>query len=206
LQTAEETAPPPGLRFAPVYYLNEAVKILCWDDEAVRRASKDNNSLLYRFLILLIAPALPLWFLVLRDISLKYEVPWVLIASRYATMLLSLVAWIFLQIGLSHILAKTLFDAKGSYLEIMRAYMLGQMFPWLIVVPIAGGLLTEVGGIAVPHAGFRGGRRNRADEGVRTCRVHRGDLLVRVDADCAERNAAGSIGSERAVDSVGLII
>jgi hypothetical protein len=69
-------------------------------------------------------------------------------------MLLSLVAWIFLLIGLSHILAKTLFDAKGSYLEIMRAYMLGQMFPWLIVVPIAGGLLTGVGGIAVPMLVF----------------------------------------------------
>jgi hypothetical protein len=149
MTTAEETAPPPGLRFAPVYYLNEAVKILCWDDEAVRRAAKDNNSLWYGFLILLIAPALPLWFLMLRDISLKYEVPWVLIASRYGTTLVSSVVWIFLQIGLSHVLAKTLFDAKGTYLEIMRAYMLGQVFRWLIIVPIVGGLLTGVGGIAV---------------------------------------------------------
>jgi len=32
---------------------------------------------------------------------------------------------------------------------IMRAYLLGQMYRWLIVVPVVGGLLTGVGGIAV---------------------------------------------------------
>ena len=35
---------------------------------------------------------------------------------------------IILQIGLSHVLAKALFEAKGSYIELMRAYMLGPMF------------------------------------------------------------------------------
>jgi len=149
LTTAEEAAPPPSLRFAPVFYLNEAVKIMCWDDEAVRRASRDNNSLLYGFLILLVAPALPFWFLTVRDVMLGYGVPWRLLAPRYAMALIYSMVWIFLQIGLSHVLAKTLFDAKGSYLEIMRAYLLGQMFRWLIIVPIVGGLLTGVGGIAV---------------------------------------------------------
>jgi hypothetical protein len=43
-----------------------------------------------------------------------------------------------LQIALSHILAKALFQAKGRYLEIKRAYMLGQMFRWLILIPIVG--------------------------------------------------------------------
>jgi hypothetical protein len=149
MATAEETAPPPGLRFAPVYYLNEAFKILCWDDAAVRRASRDNNSLLYGLLILLIAPAFPFGLLAYRDISLGYPVPWALIASRYGMVLLYSLVWIFLQIGLSHLLAKTLFDAKGSYVAIMRAYLLGQMYRWLSVVPIAGGILTVAGGVAV---------------------------------------------------------
>jgi hypothetical protein len=149
MTTAEETAPPPRLRFAPVYYLNEAVKITCWDDEAVRRAARDNNSLLYGFLILLVAPVLPFWFLTVRNISLGYGVPWHLLAPLYATALLSSMVWIFLQIGLAHLLAKTLFDAKGSYVEIMRAYLLGQMYRWLIIVPIVGGFLTGLGSIAV---------------------------------------------------------
>lgn len=40
LTTPEETVPPSGLRFAPIHYFGEAVKILCWDDAAVRRASR----------------------------------------------------------------------------------------------------------------------------------------------------------------------
>jgi hypothetical protein len=149
LKTAEETAPPPRLRFAPVHYINEAVKILSWDEAAVRRASKDNNSLLYGFLIVAIAPALPLGALMLRDVRLGYPVPWELVISRYGIALLGSLIWIVLQIGLSHILAKALFEAKGSYVEIMRAYLLGQLYRWLIVVPIVGGLALSVGSIAV---------------------------------------------------------
>jgi len=149
MTTAEEMAPPPGLRFAPLHYLNEAAKILSWDDEAVRRASRDNNSLLYGFLIVVIASALPFGLLMLREIKLGYPMPWGLLASRYGIALLYSLAWIFLQVGLSHVLAKKLFNAKGGYAAIMRAYLLGQMYRWLIVVPVIGGMLTGVGGIAV---------------------------------------------------------
>ena len=149
MATAEETAPAPGLRFAPVHYFKEAVKILCWDDAAVRRASKDNNSLLYGFLILLIAPAFPFGLLMLKSINLGYPVPWSLIASRYLMVLAYSLIWLFLQIGLSHVLARTLFDAKGSYVAIMRAYMLGQLFKWLVIVPVVGPMLAGLGGIAV---------------------------------------------------------
>jgi hypothetical protein len=149
LQTAEEAAPPPPLRFAPVYYLNEAARILTWDDAAVRRASKDNNSLLYGFLIVAIAPALPLGAMLLRNAQLGYPAPWELLISRYGTALLRSLIWIVLQIGLSHVLAKVLFEAKGSFVEIMRAYLLGQLYRWLIVVPIVGGLALSVGSIAV---------------------------------------------------------
>jgi len=149
MTTPEETAPPPGLRFAPVHYFREAIKISCWDDAAVRRAARDNNSLLYGFLILAITPAFPLGLLVLRSVQLGYPVPWDRIVPRYAWIFLYSLLWIFLQIGLSHVLAKTFFDAKGSYAGIMRAYLLGQLYRWLIVVPVVGGILTGVGGIAV---------------------------------------------------------
>jgi hypothetical protein len=72
---AEETVPPLGLRFAPVHYLNEAAKTLTWDDEAVRRASRDNNSLLYGFLIVAIASVLPFGLLLVRDSTLDTRRP-----------------------------------------------------------------------------------------------------------------------------------
>jgi hypothetical protein len=149
LTTPEETAPPPGLRFAPIHYFVEAIKILRWDDEAVRRASRDNNSLLYGFLILAIAPALPLGLMTLQNLGLGYPVPWNLVLRGYAVALLFALVWIFLQIGLAHLLAKVLSEAKGTYIAIMRAYLLGQLFQWLAVVPFVGGLLSGVGGIAV---------------------------------------------------------
>jgi len=149
LTTPEETAAPPRLRFAPLHYFGEAVKILCWDDAAVRRASRDNNSLLYGFVILAITPALPLALLVLRSAGLGYPIPWDLLVRRYALTLVIALIWMILQIGLAHLLAKTLFEAKGTYVAIMRAYLLGQLFQWLVVVPFIGGILSGLCGIAV---------------------------------------------------------
>jgi hypothetical protein len=149
MSTPEEKTTPPGLRFAPLHYFLEAVKILCWDDAAVRRASRDNNSLLYGFLILAIAPALPLGLMTLQNVGLGYPIPWDLVIRRYALTLVFALTWIILQIGLAHVLAKILFEAKGTYTALMRAYLLGQLFQWLSVLPFIGGLLSGLGGIAV---------------------------------------------------------
>jgi hypothetical protein len=149
MTVAEDTAPPPGLRFDPVHYFLEAFRILRWDDAAVRRASRDDNSLLYGFLILALAPAFPLGIMTLRSIGMGYPVPWTLIASRYAFILAFSFIWIVFQIGLAHVLAKALFGAKGTYASLLRAYLLGQLYQWLAVVPIVGGLLSGIGGIAV---------------------------------------------------------
>ncbi len=92
----EEMGPPPKLRFAPFYYLDEAFKILIWDDAAVRRASKDNNSLVYGLAILIIATAIPFLRMVpllFRDWQLGYPLPWGLRGSRYAQTLGYTVGW-----------------------------------------------------------------------------------------------------------------
>jgi len=149
LVTADETAPPPSLRFAPVYYFGEAFKIMMWDDAAVRRASRDNNSLVYGFLLVAASCLIPFLLLAQRSVTLGYPVPWSLMPARYARLLIVSLLWIVLQIGLSHYLAKLLLDANGSYLGIMRAYMLGQMFRVLVLIPVVGGMLVGIGGIAV---------------------------------------------------------
>jgi hypothetical protein len=147
--TPEETAPPPPLRFAPTYYFTEAFKILTWDDAAVRRASRDNNSLIYGFLIIAIGTALQFVPILLRSLQLNYPIPLNLLMTRYAWVLVYSLVWIIAQIGLSHVLARIFFDAKGSYLSLMRAYLLGQMYRWLIFIPVIGGMLIGLGGIAV---------------------------------------------------------
>lgn len=154
LVTAEESAPAPGLRFAPGYYFGQAFKILTWDDAAVRQAAKDNNSLVYGYVILAIGEALPFLLLLARYVLLGYAAPWRLVGIRYAQLLVYDTIWIVAQMGLAHTLAQVLFQAKGSYIGLMRAYMLGQMFRWLIIIPIVGGLLVGVGGIAVLMMAF----------------------------------------------------
>lgn len=47
---------------------------------------------------------------------------------RFVQMFAYSLIWIILQIGLSHVLAKAVFDAKERYIELMRAYMIGQVF------------------------------------------------------------------------------
>jgi len=149
MTSPDELAPPPPLRFAPIHYLAEAFKILCWDDAAVRRASRDNNSLLYGFLILAFAVALPFAVLAVRFASLGFPIRWQLVLTRYALTVVVSLIWILLQIGLSHVLAKALLDAKGSYIAVMRAYLLGQLVQCLAVIPVVGGMAAGLGGIAV---------------------------------------------------------
>jgi hypothetical protein len=113
----DELAAPPGWRFAPFYYLEESFKILTWNDAAVRRAAKDNNSLVYGFSILALGTAVPFEFLLLRNWGLGYEAPWKLAGLRFGQTLATVLVWIILQIGLSHLLAKIFFDAEGSTLS-----------------------------------------------------------------------------------------
>lgn len=151
LVTPEETAPAPGLRLAPFYYLEQSFRILTWDDAAVRRAAKDNNSLLYGFFILALGNTGPFVLLLLRNWGLGYSTPWNLVGIAYGRTLAFSLLWIIAQIWLAHVLAKLLFEAKGSYIALMRVYLLGQMYTWLIVIPIIGGMLA---GIAVLMMAF----------------------------------------------------
>jgi len=140
-----ENLPPPGLRFAPLHYLDEAVKMLGWDDAAVRRASKDNNSLLYGFIFLAIGLAIPIAAKVIQTVHMGYSVSWGFFGLRYAESLAYTAVWSVVVVGLSHGLAKLLFEAHGAYLGVLRAFALGQLCSWLIISPIAGQLLVRAG-------------------------------------------------------------
>jgi hypothetical protein len=148
LVTPDEIAPAPGLRVAPLHYLEESFKILFWNDAAVQRAAKDNNSLVYGLLILAVGTTAPFQFTLLQSWTSGHPVRWNFIGMHFVQTLEYSLAFIVLQIGLSHALAKALFQAKGSYIELIRAYMLGQMFRCCVVIPIVGGMLVGIGGVA----------------------------------------------------------
>ena len=149
MAVAEELAPPPSLRFDPVHYFTEAFRILCWDDAAVRRASRDDNALLYGLVIVALAPVIPFGLMILRFASLGLPTPWQTIGMGYIVAVVFSVVWIVAQIGLAHVLAKAMFGARGTYAALLRAYLLGQLYTWVAAVPIIGGLASGIGGIAV---------------------------------------------------------
>ena len=100
-------------------------------------------------MIVAIAVAIPFVSLLLKNASLGYAAPWKLIAPRYFGALMFSLLWMCLQIGLAHLLAKTFFQARGSFVGLIRPYFLGQIYQWLVIVPIVGGLIVGIGGIAL---------------------------------------------------------
>jgi len=145
----EESVPPPGLRFAPLHYFDEAVKMLTWDDAAVRRASRDNNSLLYGLFFLAVGVGIPFGAEIARTVQLGYPISWKIFGIRYAENFAYTLVWSLLVVGFSHGLAKLFFEGHGTYLGVLRAFSLGQLCRWLILSPIAGSLLVRAGLVAL---------------------------------------------------------
>ncbi|MFQ5818078.1 MAG: hypothetical protein ACE5H2_09030 [Terriglobia bacterium] len=150
---AEEVAPlepAPALRLAPWHYLREAAAIARWDEAAIRRAAGDNNALLYGFVFWSVGVFLP----ALRNVALAwlagYAIPWWTLLGDLAKAL-ALMA--FLMVGyfaICHLIARVLFDGRGSYLGILRAMLLGSLVLWLNVVPVVGPLVARLWwGIAI---------------------------------------------------------
>jgi hypothetical protein len=98
LVTPDEMAPAPGLRFAPLHYLQESFKILTWNDESVRRTAKDNNSLVYGLVILAVGTAAPFQLMLLRKWSLGYPTPWSLVGVRFVQMFAYSLIWIICKL------------------------------------------------------------------------------------------------------------
>lgn len=108
-----------------------------WDDAAVRRASRDNNSLVYGFLLIALAASCltPFLFLAQRSLTSGYPIPWSLMPARYVQLLIVSLLWIVLQIGLSHYLAKLFLDAKEVIWASCERICLDKCFVFLYSSP-----------------------------------------------------------------------
>ena len=139
--TLEEAAPAPS-GICAFYYIRMAVNIVRWDDVAVRRASRDQNALVYGAMFSAMAAAL---------IFLVTSLPKMLTRGSasggtvFWGVLLGLVfVWVYtaaiavFQIGLCHAVAKVFLGATGTFTGVMRPLLLGWFVNGLIVIPIVG--------------------------------------------------------------------
>jgi hypothetical protein len=150
--TAEEAMPPPP-GIAPLYYLNLALRIVRWDDVAVRRAARDPDSTFYGAVfsamaaaIIFLATALP------RMLGDPNRTPgklgWELaLGLPYVWLTLGVLA--FVQLGLCHLVAKWFFGAKGTFVGVMRPLLLGWFVNVLMVIPVLGSYAAAIGWTAV---------------------------------------------------------
>ncbi len=129
--TPEESAPFPT-RFAPLYYLRLAWKIVTWDEASIHRASRDPNATYYGAALWALSAAilcsitfLPILLRVIRAqvwtapmIVARLGIPLVFQLTYFAVIT-------FVELGLCYLIAKWIFGGAGTYMGVMRPLLLG---------------------------------------------------------------------------------
>jgi hypothetical protein len=150
--TPEEAAPPPS-GFDPIYYLRLAFNIARWDDVAIRRASRDSNAIGYGMVLWTLCAFIILLGTTLPRLLARTEIPGpaLLIALIPGLSVgLAIMAFVtLLQLGLCHLIAKSVLGGKGTYLQLMRPLLLGWCVNVLILIPVLGPLAAGIAWVAV---------------------------------------------------------
>jgi len=136
------------------YYLGEALKIVRWDDIAVRRNAKDPRATLYAvlfwiasMLVILLATSFTALSKVLPRSNPVAMAIGAVVGLTFGLVVMALLT--FIQLGLCHLIAKWIFGATGKFVELMRPLLLGWFVNCLILIPVAGTLLAAIGWTAV---------------------------------------------------------
>lgn len=135
--------------FAPANYFRQALAIAALDDSAVVAASRDRNAMLYGAIIWVLGQIIFLagdWWAAAGG---GRRVNWVVtpLTALFTIMLRTVL--MLGQYGLCHLLARWWFGARGTYLGVLRALLLGSVVLWLGVIPYVGGLIARLWSIAV---------------------------------------------------------
>lgn len=146
-RTEGTSEPPRRLRFAPTHYFHEALAIARWDELAIQRASRDNNALLYGLAFFSVAAVLPHSPALMRAglaWLAGHLVPWRFILVELAQALVLSALLLFAYFGTCHLIARFVFGARGSYLSVLRAMLLGSLVLWLQIIPVVGPLVARL--------------------------------------------------------------
>jgi hypothetical protein len=142
-----EAAPPAG--FAPLHYFQQALKIVSWDDAAIRRAARDRNSLQYGIIFWVIGMLITFGVSLVIAIGAGIAVnPAATIVSMAVLLVISAV-YDTIRYGLCHLIAKYLFGGTGKFITILRPISLGFILIWVAWIPVVGLIGAGIGTIAV---------------------------------------------------------
>lgn len=136
------------------YYLGEALKIVRWDDIAIRRNAKDPRATLYAILfwlvsmlLILLATSFPALSRALAGANPPAMIIGAVVGLTFGLLVMGLIT--FAQLGLCHLIAKWLLSATGKFTELIRPLLLGWFVNCLMLIPVAGMLLAGIGWTAV---------------------------------------------------------
>jgi hypothetical protein len=143
----QEAAPP--LRFAPLYYLGQAIAIARFDDTAILRNSRDNNAFLYGVPLWFVATTPMVWSMAKQHgISSPASLVFLIIALPLA-FVLQLAVW-----GLCHLVARFVLRGRGGLAGIVRVMLLGSIVSVLWIIPLLGTFLVGFGSLAIMMLAF----------------------------------------------------
>ncbi len=144
---APEWTPPPG--FAAGYYFRQALAIARFDDAAILAAAGENAALLYGAIIWVIGQLLIFAVRLAPVVARGIEINWFVLAFGLLVGILLGAALAVAQYGICHLLARWWFGARGTYVGILRAMLLGSVVAWIVVIPYAGFIVFGLWHIAV---------------------------------------------------------
>jgi len=136
------------------YYLGQAVKIVRWDDGAIRRNAKDPKATVYgllfwsaSILLILLVTTLPMLSRSLPKVNPIALAIGIIVGLTFGFVVMAVIT--FIQLGLCHLIAKWFFGATGKFAEVMRPLLLGWFVNCFLLIPVAGMLLAAIGWTAV---------------------------------------------------------
>jgi len=125
------------------------LRIVRWDDEAIRRVKDDPRVLPYGILIWTLANAIPYLIIVFlwanKPSALR---PTQLLVSFAAALVLGAILGL-IQVGIVHLVAKYFCGGDGRFVQILRPLLLVSFVYVLQAIPVAGTLIAGIAWVCV---------------------------------------------------------
>jgi hypothetical protein len=134
--------------FNPVHYFRQALAIVWFDGEAIKKAGRDSGALVHGMLFLVVGIFLNA--LVADLIETGGEAP-ALTVSWWVDLILGaaiVIIALLLYYGVFYFVVRRLFDARGTYWGLVRPLFLSSILTWVGGIPIIG-LIPEMWLVAV---------------------------------------------------------
>jgi hypothetical protein len=139
----------PPANASPMYYFRLAIAIARLDEAAVVGASKDAVALLYGAAIWIISSSIVFIasFLMAAPAGRDFNFLIVAVGLCFGLVLAGILT--LAQYGISHLLARWWFGARGTYLGILRPMLMGSIVSCLAVIPFVGTIAAGLWSIAI---------------------------------------------------------